>query len=290
MFINAAYINCKRPGGIALDAHEKLKILEDHLKTLESVAIAFSGGVDSTFLLKVASKVLGENVLAITATSSTYPERELKEAIAFAEELHVKQVVIASDELEVEGFAENPVNRCYLCKNELFGKLKAIAEKEGMKHLVEGSNFDDLGDYRPGMQAVKEHEVRSPLREAMLTKNDIRELSREMGLKTWNKQSFACLSSRFPYGEKITHERLKMIDKAEQFLLDQGFKQVRVRFHGDIARLELGQGEFVRMLDETVRSKVYEEFNKIGFKYTALDLKGYRTGSMNEGLNLHGNQ
>lgn len=267
-----------------MKVYEKFESLKNHIKTLESVAIAFSGGVDSTFLLKVASDVLGENVVAITAKSSTYPERELKEAIEFAEKNSIKQRIITSEELEVEGFSDNPVNRCYLCKNELFEKIKAVAKEEGAKYLLEGSNYDDLGDYRPGMQAVSEHGVVSPLREALLTKEEIRMLSKEMGLKTWDKQSFACLSSRFPYGEKITHVRLKMIDRAEQLLLDLGFKQVRVRFHGDIARIEIAQDDFPKILEHDVREQIYREFKEIGFKYTALDLKGYRTGSMNEGL------
>lgn len=267
-----------------MDIYQKFENLKNNIKSLESVAIAFSGGVDSTFLLKVASDVLGEKVVAITAKSSTYPERELNEAIEFARGNSIKQRIITSEELEVEGFSDNPVNRCYLCKNELFEKIKAVAKEEGAKYLLEGSNHDDLGDYRPGMQAVSEHGVVSPLREALLTKEEIRMLSKEMGLKTWDKQSFACLSSRFPYGEKITHERLKMIDRAEQLLLDLGFKQVRVRFHGDIARIEIGQDEFTKVLDLEIRDKIYGEFKEIGFKYTALDLKGYRTGSLNEGL------
>lgn len=271
-----------------MNVYEKFENLKNNIKSLESVAIAFSGGVDSSFLLKVAADVLGKNVVAITAHSSTYPQRELNEAIEFAKSYSIKQRVIVSEELEVEGFSENPVNRCYLCKNELFEKVKAVADEEGMKYILEGSNFDDLGDYRPGLQAVKEHKVLSPLRDALLTKDEIRLLSREMGLKTWDKQAFACLSSRFPYGEKITNERLRMIDKAEQLLLDLGFTQVRVRFHKDMARIEVHQDQFAKIIQEDIRETIYTEFKKIGFMYTALDLKGYRTGSMNEGLNKNG--
>ena len=267
-----------------MNTYEKLDKLKNNIKSLGSVAIAFSGGVDSTFLLKVAADVLGKDVVAITAHSSTYPERELKEAIDFAKSNSIRHKVIVSEELEVEGFSDNPVNRCYLCKNELYEKIQAIAKEEGAKYILEGSNFDDLGDYRPGLQAVTEHGVLSPLREALLTKDEIRLLSKEMGLKTWNKQAFACLSSRFPYGEKITNERLRMIDKAEQLLLNLGFNQVRVRFHKDIARIEISQEQFEKMLDAQVREKIYREFKEIGFMYTALDLKGYRTGSLNEGL------
>jgi uncharacterized protein len=269
-----------------MDVYDKLESLKNNIKSLQRVAVAFSGGVDSSFLLKVAADVLGNDVVAITAHSSTYPQRELHEAIEFARSYSVRQRVIVSEELEVEGFSNNPVNRCYLCKNELYEKIKAIAEEEGIQYILEGSNYDDLGDYRPGMKALTEHAVLSPLREAMMTKDEIRLLSKEMGLKTWNKQSFACLASRFPYGEMITKERLGMIDKAEQLLLDLGFTQVRVRFHKDVARIEITQDQFEKMLDAKLREKIYSEFSKIGFMYTALDLKGYRTGSLNEGLNL----
>lgn len=267
-----------------MNAYEKLESLKNNIKTMKSAAVAFSGGVDSSFLLKVAAEVLGNDVIAVTAHSSTYPERELKEAIEFAKNYSVRQRIIVSEELEVEGFEDNPVNRCYLCKNELYEKIEAIATQEGAEYILEGSNYDDLGDFRPGMKAVKEHGILSPLRDALLTKDEIRFLSKEMGLKTWNKQAFACLSSRFPYGEKITKERLGMIDRAEQFLLDLGFTQVRVRFHKDIARIEVSQEQFEMMLDRKTRERIYEEFKRIGFMYTALDLKGYRTGSMNEGL------
>lgn len=267
-----------------MDIYEKLESMKSNIRSLESVAVAFSGGVDSAFLLKVAYDVLGENVLAVTARSSTYPEREYKEAVEFTEKYGIRHLVIVSEELEVEGFSDNPINRCYLCKSELFTKIKEVAVQENIKNIIEGSNFDDLADFRPGLAAIKELGIVSPLREALLTKDEIRFLSKEMGLKTWDKPSFACLSSRFPYGEKITVERLSMIDQAEQFLLDLGFKQVRVRFHGDIARIEIHQKEFVKLLDPDLTQRIYQQFNQIGFLYTTLDLKGYRTGSMNEGL------
>ncbi len=267
-----------------MSVHDKLENLKNIIKRQNSAVVAFSGGVDSTFLLKVSAEVLGDKVVAVTAHSSTYPERELREATEFAEQNSIRHRVIISEELDVEGFSDNPVNRCYLCKNELYEKIKEVADEEGMEYIFEGSNVDDLGDFRPGMQAVREHGVISPLREAQLTKEEIRTLSKEMGLKTWDKQAFACLSSRFPYGEKITRERLQMIDRAEQFLLDLGFKQVRVRFHKDIARIEVTQESFEKIIQPAVREKIYTEFKKIGFMYTALDLKGYRTGSMNEGL------
>jgi len=267
-----------------MDIKDKYELLKDNLKKLGSVAIAFSGGVDSTFLLKTAFDVLGENVLAVTARSSTYPEREYQEATAFTSMYGIRHEVIVSEELDVEGFSENPVNRCYLCKNELFEKIHAIALNHGINNLAEGSNHDDLSDYRPGLKAVSEHGVISPLRSVGLTKDEIRILSKEAGLPTWDKPSFACLSSRFPYGQKITKEKLEMVDKAEQFLLDEGLKQVRVRHHGDIARIEVSKNEIVKFFDLDFLQKINVQFKQIGFAYTALDLKGYRTGSMNETL------
>ncbi len=269
-----------------MNSHEKLEMLKEYIKEKGSIAVAFSGGVDSTFLLKVAKDVLGVKVIAVTAKSSTYPEREFKEAQNFAKEIGVRQIVIVSEELEIEGFSENPVNRCYFCKHELFEKITEVAKQNGMNFVADGSNIDDLGDYRPGMQAIKELEVISPLKTASMTKGDIRLLSKEMGLKTWDKQAFACLASRFPYGEKITKEKLEMIDKAEQYLLDLGFRQVRVRHHGNLARIEVAANEIGRFFNEDLMGKVYSEFKNVGFTYVSLDMKGYRTGSMNETLNL----
>lgn len=267
-----------------MDLQEKFELLKKNLSETGSLCVAFSGGVDSTFLLKAAFDVLGDKVLAITARSSTYPEREYKEAVEFTSKYGILHEVILSEELEVDGFSDNPVNRCYLCKNELFDKIGDIAKARGISYIAEGSNMDDLGDYRPGLTAVSEHKVLSPLRQAELTKEEIRTLSKEMGLPTWNKPAFACLSSRFPYGQKITREKLQMVDKAEQFLLDHNFRQVRVRHHGDIARIEVGQPEMEKFLNLELMKEVQEYFKKLGFSYTALDLKGYRTGSMNETL------
>jgi uncharacterized protein len=263
---------------------EKFQLLKDNMKKRGSAAIAFSGGVDSTFLVKVAQVVLGDKLIAVTATSSTYPERELKEAIKYAEDMGVKHLIISSEELEIEGFASNPKNRCYYCKKELFTKIKDVAKEHGVEYVFDGSNFDDTGDYRPGMQAARELEVVSPLKEAQLTKADIRELSKELGLPTWNKPSFACLSSRFPYGKKITIPKLKMVEEAEQFLLDMGLRQVRVRHHGEIARIEVSPEERVKFFDVEVMDKIGDKFKKIGFAYVTLDILGYRTGSMNEVL------
>jgi uncharacterized protein len=263
---------------------EKYQSLKDIIKEKESAAIAFSGGVDSTFLLKVANEVLADKVVAVTATSSTYPKRELNEAIKYAEDMKVKHIIISSEELDIEGFALNPKNRCYYCKKELYTKINNIAKEEGVNYVFDGSNLDDTGDYRPGMQAAKELHVISPLKEAGLTKEDIRELSKDLGLLTWNKPSFACLSSRFPYGNKITLSKLTMVDKAEQILLDMGITQVRVRHHGEIARIEVEPSEREKFFDVEVMDRIGNEFKKIGFTYVTLDVLGYRTGSMNETL------
>lgn len=262
--------------------HEKFERLKVYIKNLESVAVCFSGGVDSTFLVYVAHEVLGERMAAITARSSTFPEREFKETSAFALSYGIRHIVCTSEELYIDGFSQNPINRCYLCKKELFSKIKKIAQENHIQYIAEGSNMDDNGDYRPGLIAVEEFGVKSPLRYAMLTKHDIRQLSKEMGLPTWQKPSFACLSSRFPYGEEITLEKLKMVDKAEQFLLDLGFGQIRVRHHGNLARLEIDEEDFSSLLDKKMRLQVYTKLKEIGFTYISLDLQGYRTGSMNE--------
>lgn len=264
--------------------NNKMELLKEYIRNLGSVAVAFSGGVDSTFLLKVAHDGLGDKCIAVTAMSCSFPRRELEEAKAFCQKEGIRHFVVESEELEIEGFCQNPKNRCYLCKRELFEKIGEIAEREGLAAIAEGSNLDDNGDYRPGLQAVAELEIRSPLRVCSLRKTDIRVLSKELGLPTWNKQSFACLSSRFVYGEQITREKLSMVDLAEQLLLDKGFHQVRVRIHGKIARIEILPDEFDKIMQAGVRKEIYEKFQSFGFSYVTLDLLGYRTGSMNETL------
>ena len=264
--------------------HKKYQSLRDNIKALGSVAVAFSSGVDSSFLLYVAHDVLGDGAIAITASSCSFPERELKEATEFCKIHGIEQVICKSEELEIEGFRQNPKNRCYLCKHELFEKIWAIARERGINSVAEGSNLDDNGDYRPGLIAVEELGVSSPLRDAGLNKAEIRQLSQELGLPTWNKQSFACLSSRFVYGETISEEKLGMVDKAEQLLLDLGFRQVRVRIHGNIARIEILPEEFLKLMAEDVRNNVCSTLKSLGFSYVTLDLAGYRTGSMNEVL------
>jgi uncharacterized protein len=265
-----------------MERQDALKQLEYNIGEKGSLAVAYSGGVDSTFLLKVAHDVLQDRVIAVTARSSIHPQREFKEAAEFARSAGIKHIIIQSEELEIEGFTDNPPHRCYLCKYELFSKIKEVAGKHGIKHIAEGSNIDDLGDYRPGMKAIKELGIISPLKDAGLGKDVIRKLSKQMRLLTWDKQSFACLASRFPYGEKITKEKLAMVDRAEQCLLSFGFKQVRVRHHGDTARIEVAEAERPKFFDLELMDNVYKQFREIGFAYTALDLQGYRTGSMNE--------
>lgn len=264
--------------------HEKYQALKELLSSLECAAVAFSGGVDSTFLLRTAHDVLGDQVIAVTASSCSFPERELREAKAFCTQNGITHIVCRSEELDIDGFRQNPANRCYLCKHELFEKIWDIARERNIHAVAEGSNLDDNGDYRPGLLAVKELGVRSPLREVGLNKQEIRLLSRELGLPTWDKQSFACLSSRFVYGETISEEKLGMVDRAEQLLLDLGFHQVRVRIHDRMARIEVRPEEIARLAEEENRRNVYDAFRSFGFTYVALDLGGYRTGSMNETL------
>lgn len=263
---------------------DKFSILRNNIRRMQSVAVAYSGGMDSAFLLKAAHDALHANAVAVTARSAVHPEREFFQAVEFAQKIGARQIVIDSEELEIEGFADNPPNRCYLCKKALFLKISHWAQQNGMRCVADGSNVDDLGDYRPGTQATKELGVVSPLQEAGLSKDEIRILSKELGLPAWNKPPFACLASRFPYGQRITREKLQQVDQGEQLLLDLGFRQARVRHHGDVARLEVSADERSRFFDAALMDKIYEKFRQLGFTYVSLDLKGYRTGSMNEAI------
>jgi len=258
---------------------DKLKIL---LKEMGSVVIAFSGGVDSSFLLSVAKNELGKNVIAVTAKSPTYPKSELKDAKKIAKNLNCRHIIIDSNELEIEEFRNNPRNRCYFCKKELFLKLISIKNKYKFSFVADGTNYNDLNTYRPGIKALKELGIKSPLADAGLTKEEIRKYSRLLKLPTWNKPVFACLSSRFPYGEEISKSKLKKIEKAENFLHALGLKQIRVRYHYPIARIETGKEEIPLMLDYNIREKIIKELKRIGFEYICLDLEGYRSGSMDK--------
>ena len=260
----------------------KLDKLKDILKSLDSVVIAFSGGVDSTLLSKVAYEVLGDKSLAVTAKSETYTKSELEDAIELAKKIGIKHEVIETSELDIPEFSHNPVDRCYYCKKELLTKLKEFAKSNGFKNVVDGANVDDVGDYRPGMRAVAELNVRSPLKEAQLTKAEIRELSKHYGLPSWDKPSAACLASRFPYGTEITAERLDTVGDAEAFIKSFGIIQLRVRYHDQIARIEVSEKDMENLLKN--RDQIVKKLKEFGFSYVTMDLQGYRTGSMNEVL------
>jgi uncharacterized protein len=260
----------------------KLEKLKKSIQELDSAIVAFSGGVDSSLVARLCYDVLGDGALAVTARSETYPPYELENAKRVAREIGIPHLIIDTKELEIPGFSSNPPNRCYFCKSELFERLKGLAQKEGYKHVLDGANADDAQDYRPGSQAASELGVRSPLKEAGLTKEEVRRLSKELGLSTWDKPSYACMSSRFPYGQEITPEKLQMVAQAEEFLRMIGFRQFRLRHHNDIARLEVAQEEIPLAVEK--REEIARKCKELGYTYVTLDLQGYRTGSMNEAL------
>lgn len=265
-----------------MDTKEKIKKLRDIIKTLDSVVVAFSGGVDSSLVAKVCYDVLGDKALAVTARSETYPAHEYEEAKKIAQEIGIPHITIDTSELGIKGFADNPPNRCYFCKSELFGKLKEIAKEKGYKNVVDGANLDDTNEYRPGLEAAKELDVHSPLKESGLRKADIREVSKYLKLSNWDKPSYACMSSRFPYGESITEEKLTFVAAAETYLRSIGLKQFRVRHHDTIARIEVLPEDIPMLLQNDKRREIIKKFKEIGYKYVTLDMEGYRSGSMNE--------
>ncbi|HXN84421.1 MAG TPA: ATP-dependent sacrificial sulfur transferase LarE [Candidatus Binataceae bacterium] len=260
---------------------EKLRAIFAPMKT---VMVAFSGGVDSTFLLKVAHDAIGDRVLALTTTSPTMPDQDRLSALEMAQMIGARHLVIESNELEIDGYAQNPIDRCYLCKGNLFTVCEAKSKELGIADIVDGVNLDDLKDYRPGIRAAEQRKVRHPLVEAELSKAEIRELSRELGLPTWDRAASPCLSSRFPYGTEITLEGLRKVEQGEVLMHELGFRVARVRYHGDVARLEVDTIELPRLFEPTLRETIDREFKRIGFRFVAVDLKGFRSGSLNEGL------
>jgi uncharacterized protein len=290
------------PEQIAVPRPQDLEAREAHLRSLlasyESMIVAFSGGADSAYLAWAATGVLGRSVLCVTADSPSYPDRHRRLALAVAQEAGLRHEIIETSELDREDYRSNPTNRCYYCKHELYTKLTAMAAERGFAVIADGSNADDRGDYRPGRQAAREFGVRSPLDEAGLTKEEIRELSRRAGLRTWNEPASACLSSRIPYYSEVTREKLRAIERAEDVLRDLGFRVFRVRHHelaasdgtgstATLARLEIAGEELARALDTELRARIVQEIRAAGYQHVTIDLQGYRRGSLNEGLRLN---
>ena len=261
---------------------EKFNKLKNGLKEMDRVIIAFSGGVDSTFLLKAASVSGLSEVLAVTGQSESMPEEELCFSGEITSSLNVRHRIIKTNELDDANYSSNPPDRCYFCKKELFGRIREIANKEDFPFILDGTNADDAGDRRPGRRAAEAEGVESPLLDAGLSKDDIRKLSRTLDLPTWNKPATPCLSSRFPYGQKITSEALERVDKAETFIKKFGVKELRVRHHSDVARIEILPNDFPKLMDNASRKEIVDFLKSLGFKYVAIDLQGFRSGSFNE--------
>ncbi|MEE3467829.1 MAG: ATP-dependent sacrificial sulfur transferase LarE [Eubacterium sp.] len=262
---------------------DKYEVLKKTIKSYQRVAVAFSGGVDSTFLLYTAKEALGDQVLAVTAESELMPGYECKEARDYCKENKIRHLIFHPEVMKIDGVADNPPNRCYLCKKNLFSQMKKLAEERGIFEVIDGSNADDDGDYRPGLKALEEIKIRSPLKELGFTKKEIRSLSHALNLPTWEKPAYACLATRIPYGESIDLGKLKMVEQAEAYLHELGFEEVRVRVHNTvIARIELNPNDFSRFMRGDIRLEVNHKLKTMGFAYVSLDLQGYRTGSMNE--------
>lgn len=261
---------------------DKQEQLETILKKMDKVIVAFSGGVDSSFLLAFTNKILGENTIAVTVNSPYTPKRELKDAKDFVNSLGIKHMIINIDMKDIESISKNPINRCYICKKIIFSKIKELASKKNISYVLDASNYNDINDYRPGMKALQELSIKSPLVDVRMTKEEIRILSKKMNLNTWNKPSMACLASRFPYGTPITQTNLKMVEKSEDYLQTLGLTQIRVRYHGEIARIEVEKKEFNLIIKNS--NKIVKYMKNLGFKYIALDLNGYLTGSLNKDL------
>lgn len=262
--------------------NEKYINLVQHLKSLKRVVLAFSGGVDSTFLLKVAHEALGDNVKAVTVQSPYIPKWEIEEAKQLVHKLGVAFEILEAP--LIDEIRNNPENRCYLCKTAVFSQIKAIAQREGYFYVIDGTNFDDIGDYRPGLKALKELEIKSPLLECQLTKQEIRSLSKELGLNTWDKPPYACLLTRIPYGNILKEEDFIKIENAEKYMMDKGFRAIRVRCHDNLARIEVDKKDMKKLFDEELLQEISSKLKEFGFQYVTLDLQGYRVGSFNESL------
>lgn len=267
-----------------MTTEQKYQVLKSLIRQMKGAVVAFSGGVDSSFLTQTVYSVLGDRSIAVIAQSPSFPRWEFEEAVSLARTIGIRHEVIQTDELSNPNYSQNPKDRCYYCKKTLFKDIQHIANREGMGTVIEGSNYDDRRDYRPGMKAVRELGIRSPLQEAELTKSEIRQLSHQNGLPTWDKPSYACLASRFPYNTEINPEKLEQVERAEELLREMSFRYFRVRHHGDTARIEVAEDDIETLAAKEQRQRITREFKKLGFIYVALDLNGYRMGSMNEVL------